>query len=310
MSEFASDARMIAERSSGMRVKSIERFTTGAAHFVYDVRLENDTSLVVRMTSPDLRSVCAGAAFLSGQLRSLGVPLPRLLYDGSRDPIPHLILERLPGTDLGKLLDRLPDHSLRSIVLSVVNAQRSVASIPTAGRFGYAVRAQDAPHETWSGVIRAHLDRSHRRILAAKLFDPGNVTRVACLVNECEADLAGVPATPFLHDTTTKNVIVGEDGTFSGIVDVDDLCFGDPRYVIALTVAASLSSNHSMNYVDYWLEKAGFAKDRLFWLYVAAFIVDLMSVHGHTFNGNEHPSSPAQRRHLEATLANVTSNVC
>jgi hypothetical protein len=46
-----------------------------------------------------------------------------------------------------------------------------------------------------------------------------------------------IAPTPFLHDTTTKNVIVTSEGHFSGIVDVDDLCLGDPRYPAALTQA-------------------------------------------------------------------------
>jgi hypothetical protein len=42
--------------------------------------------------------------------------------------------------------------------------------------------------------------------------------------------LDAIRATPFLHDTTTKNVIVTHDGVVSGIVDVDDLCFGDLKW--------------------------------------------------------------------------------
>lgn len=44
-------------------------------------------------------------------------------------------------------------------------------------------------------------------------------------------------ATAFLDDLTTKNVLV-EQGTLSGIIDVDFVCYGDPL----LTVGATLAS--------------------------------------------------------------------
>jgi hypothetical protein len=65
-------------------------------------------------------------------------------------------------------------------------------------------------------------------------------------------------AKPFLHDMTTKNVIATETGRFSGIVDIDDLCFGDPRYVIALTLAAVLTSAGPISYVEGRMKNAGF----------------------------------------------------
>ena len=64
---------------------------------------------------------------------------------------------------------------------------------------------------------------------------------VAAIMSKAQVELDALPPTPFLHDTTTKNVIVTPAGSFSGIVDVDDLCFGDPRYAVALTSAALLA---------------------------------------------------------------------
>jgi hypothetical protein len=90
---------------------------------------------------------------------------------------------------------------------------------------------------------------------------------------------------------------------FSGIVDVDDLCFGDPRYVIALTMASLLASGDPTRYIDAWLHAAGYAKDRLFDVYVVLFLVDFMSEHGQMFNGNPLPSSPADRSRLLAIFA-------
>jgi hypothetical protein len=108
------------------------------------------------------------------------------------------------------------------------------------------------------------------------------------------AEIDKIEVTPFLHDTTTKNVIVTPDGTFSGIVDVDDLCFGDTRYPAALTLAPLMAYAGPESYVSAWLQHADQADDRTFRLYVSLFLLDLMSEHGHVFNGNIAPSTPKE----------------
>jgi hypothetical protein len=87
-------------------------------------------------------------------------------------------------------------------------------------------------------------------------------------------------------------------GEFSGIVDVDDLCFGDPRYVVALTLASLAAFGGPTQYVDAWMKLADFKDDRLFRLYVALFLVDFMSEHGQAFNGNQRTSALEERQHL------------
>jgi aminoglycoside phosphotransferase (APT) family kinase protein len=116
-------------------------------------------------------------------------------------------------------------------------------------------------------------------------------------------ELDSMPSTPFLHDTTTKNVIVTPEGTFSGLVDVDDLCFGDPRYVVALTLAAIMASGGPVDYVDAWMKAANYRDDYMFRLYVALFIVDFVSEHGQVFNDNQPRSSARNRRRLIQVFA-------
>jgi hypothetical protein len=54
---------------------------------------------------------------------------------------------------------------------------------------------------------------------------------------------------------------VTPEGTFSGIVDLDDLCFGDPRYVVALTLASLLAAGGPPDYVDAWMKIADLRDD-------------------------------------------------
>ena len=188
--------------------------------------------------------------------------------------------------------------SLVAIANKVARAQRDTAKIASAGRYGYAVAPADAPRETWSQVLLDNLARSRKCILSAGLFDVSAVDAVETLVASARAELDAVPSIPFLHDTTTKNVIVTSGGAFSGIVDVDDLCFGDPRYVIALTLASLTAFGGPVGYADTWMKLADHSDDRLFRLYVVLFIVDFMSEHGQAFNDNPLPSSTSDRNRL------------
>ena len=137
------------------------------------------------------------------------------------------------------------------------------------------------PRARWMTISAAPKSlRRSARLRAAGLFAPHPVESVAALVAARRETLDALPATAFLHDTTTRNVIVTPAGSLSGIVDVDDLCFGDPRYTPALTMAVLLAHNGPVAYVEHWMRVAGQRDNGLFRLYVALFLVDLMSEHG------------------------------
>jgi aminoglycoside phosphotransferase (APT) family kinase protein len=294
----ASLAAAIASRVTGCAAAAVKRFTTGARHHVFDIGFKDRPPVVVRIGDPPAWAEMAGAIYLSGLLRPRGVPLPAILAADVQAEQPWLVLERLPGTDLGAVIAGLADSQLGQIAASVAQVQAITAQTHTAGRYGYAVRPEQALQSAWSQVLDAHLARSQRRIAAAGLFDAGLVDRVQDELAFMRDVIDGMAPTPFLHDTTTRNVIVTPEGGFSGIVDVDDLCFGDPRYPAALTMAVLMAQGGPVGYVKAWLRHAGQTEDRVFWLYVAGFLLDLMSEHGLTFNGNERPSTQQARRSL------------
>ena len=254
------------------------------------------------MGMPAQRADMADGVRLSHRLKPLGVPLPEVIAEGLDEAFPWVVLERLPGTDLGHVINGLSDAQLQAVARGVAQAQAAAARVGSAARYGYASKPDDAPHARWSDVLRANLARSRTRISAAGLFEPGPVDAMAALITAWQTELDAVPATAFLHDTTTKNVIVAQDGTLSGIVDVDDLCFGDPRYPVALTLTAIRAIGGPASYVEAWMHAAGHNDDSLFQLYVALFLVDFMSEHGQRFNGNERPSRPEARDLLLRTF--------
>jgi Ser/Thr protein kinase RdoA (MazF antagonist) len=275
---------------------TVRRFDTGLHHYVFEVTVEDREPVVVRIAAEHSRPAMARAHKLSQILRPAGVPLPAIIAEGLEHRFSHLVLARLPGSDLGQVIHRLSDASLEAVAKKVAIAQRTTGNVVLARRYGYG--ATDAPHERWSQVLQDNLSRSRKRIAKARLFKQDAVDIVAHMVSEARAELDSFPPIAFLHDTTTKNVIVTPQGAFSGIVDVDDLCFGDPRYVVALTLASLMVTGGPTQYIDAWMKAADYQNDRIFRLYVALFLVDFMSEHGQQFNGNELPSSENRRNKL------------
>ena len=66
-----------------------------------------------------------------------------------------------------------------------------------------------------------------------------------------QAYFSAVRPTAFLGDITTKNVLVHE-GKLSGIVDVDEICYGDPLFVVGLTHMALLAMGADTDYTTGW----------------------------------------------------------
>lgn len=282
------DAAAIIQAVLHETAHTITRFPTGLCHYVYDVVTASQAAVVVRI-APGTAEGLAGAVYWSHRLRPLGVPLPRLLYadlQAQAAPFPFLLLERLPGTDLGQVYAQLSRTAKRAVVTDLVRAQARVEELPLGRGFGY-VGSFEAPfpQRTWTEVLLASLARSRARLQQAAVFDPAVVNRVHATLPRFARYLAGVRPRAFLDDTTTKNVLVHE-GSLSGIVDVDVVCFGDPVWTIGLTQMALLSSGYDVDYVEMWCDAVALTAEQrhVLALYTAVFCVDLMSEIGQVFN--------------------------
>jgi hypothetical protein len=82
-------------------------------------------------------------------------------------------------------------------------------------------------------MLKVYLARLRERIEAARLFDVSLAHIVEAIIAAACGKIDAIGATPFLRDTTPKNVIVTPEGSFSGIVNVADLCCGDAPFPAA-----------------------------------------------------------------------------
>ncbi len=294
---FKEEAVRIAESFARQPVISIERFETGLAHYVYDVTLGDGRKVVARLASPGNDATLAGAVYWSQKLRPLGVPLPELLaYDLTRQKFnyAYLLLERLPGQDLGLVYPGLSVPQKRDLAREIARIQGIVNALPPGPGYGFALSYEANLKASWT-VVLGDLARTRLWIKQAGVFKPQVVDRVRKALARFEPYFAEIAPKPFLDDTTTKNVLINE-GRLSGIVDVDVVCFGDPLFVVALTNMALLSRAYTIDYIEFWCDELHLnpTQRQVFNVYTAVHCVSFMSEIGQKFNRDEPiPADPA-----------------
>jgi hypothetical protein len=304
----AEDARRVARDVLGESIAPIERFNTGAGNWVFDVTGQSGGRAVVRFMRSD--DECAAGVEWSSLLRSMGVPLPRLLAhhrvhnERDRPSFSWMVLERLPGTDLEHAYAGLDAAQKQRVLDGVLGTQWIVQTLPDGNGFGYTNQLGHAPHTSWYRVIAENLERSRQRIAEVGVVDVSHVDRVARLLPQFDDYFASVRSLAFLDDTTTRNVIVHE-GAFAGIVDVDSICYGDPLLVPSLTRMALLNMRCDTLYTDSWLDCVNATPEerRAVDFYTAGFAINFLSEQGQQFNRDAPPPiDPAEVDRLIAIL--------
>jgi aminoglycoside phosphotransferase (APT) family kinase protein len=283
------DAAAIAAEVLGASAETAVRFPTGLRHFVYDVKLVDGRHVVVRISRRDDVEAARGAICWSSLLRPKGVPLPELLHADlsmTRYAFPVIVLERLPGDDLGIVYGRLSRLALRAVAERLAAIQAIVTALPSGRGYGYATSYdEEFPHASWGEAVAASITRGRSRIRAAGVVNEDVVDAVEAAAGRFAGYFARIEPVPFLHDITTKNVIVHE-GRLSGIVDVDDLCFGDPLLLLGLIRMALLAQGLDPFYVEQWREimRPDAEQTAAIDLYTALYCIDFMSELGQRFN--------------------------
>lgn len=270
------------------QVDRVIRFPTGLCHFVYEVRTKDGTGLVVRIGTPESHKLMEGGCYWHPVLRKIGIPVPMLHASGVHEHFSYMVMERLPGRDLGQVYAGLSQAERRSIAEDVAGIQQRIGRLSVARGFGFAVSYDEANTNglgSWIDVVEADVRRSEERIHRVGQIDSRFVERARRFLAGHETYLRTVGPTPFLDDTTTKNVIVHE-GSLSGIVDTDQVCFGDPLFTVGLTHMALLSLDAETDYIDYWLDAVeATAEERaIVRAYTLVFCLNFMSELGQVFN--------------------------
>lgn len=249
-------ATSVVAAMTGEQVLSASRMPTGDQNYVFAVKTSN-SEYVIRMTDDKHKHKFIAAIYWQKLLLPLGVPLAEFIVtdlDGSYSPFPALLMKRLLGDDLVNVYPTLTDADKRNLAQEIIKIQALTNTLPDGPGYGITDSYEHA-HEfkTWYDFLMQRL-RFYKDVIAEnKSFDPEKISKVISIAVNMEDELRSVRATPFLWDASERNVLI-HHGKITGIVDVDELCFGDPLFVIALTSASLELEGLDTVYTDYWAE--------------------------------------------------------
>lgn len=101
---------------------------------------------------------------------------------------------------------------------------------------------------SWSDVVKANIARSEERFKQTNIFSMEYIQCLQKLLPSFQTYFDSVKPEPFFDDATTKNVLI-KDAAFSGIIDIESICFGDRLFFVALTQMALHSMKADLDYV-------------------------------------------------------------
>ncbi|MCL2402505.1 MAG: phosphotransferase [Oscillospiraceae bacterium] len=280
----------------------IKHFNNGYCHKVYYVKTEND-EYVLRITSESNKAYYTGGIKWLEALADLKVLVPKVLNHGRYTDVYFTLLSFINGKDLGDVYASLNETQKRGIVKDLSAIQRTVANLPSSGLYGYPHSGDENSFETWIEYLQSLLSRSRKRIKATGIFDVEVCDNVDAIMVRLNDYFASVQPVAFLDDISTKNVLVN-DGKLAGIVDVDEMCYGDPLLIIGLTNMALRGMKLDTTYIDYWLDdmNADETQRSVVAFYTLLFCVDFMGEQGMRFDNGK--KIPADKEVLETLQFN------
>ncbi len=142
----------------------------------------------------------------------------------------------------------------KNLAEEMVTIQSCTKALPEGLGFGITSSYEDIPEfKSWYDFLMQRLYLFQEIISKTNIFDATKISKAISIATDMKEDFLAIKATPFLWDASERNVLVYE-GKISGIVDVDEVCFGDPLFVLGLTYSALENDGHDTLYTDYWAE--------------------------------------------------------
>ena len=252
--------------------QGIKRCAVGIGNEVYIVECEKE-NYIFRCSEEE--NAYAETIHWLTRLSELDIPIPKILSHGTYENYQYLILNYIPGEDIGLVYTTLTTAEKKQIAKDVMKIQSKVA-----------VLKLDITEDAWSwqNFVNEMLDRAEERMASNGYFDTGKVTRVREEMRLLDEYFSQVRPLAYLDDISTKNLLI-HNGKVSGVIDIDWMGVGDNLTFIAMTYVALRNMDCETDYVNYLLEERGCTEDerKAFLFYCLMFCVDFMGERGMQF---------------------------
>ena len=255
-----------------LQPNDIKRCAVGIGNEVYIVECEKE-NYIFRCSEEE--NAYAETIHWLTRLSELDIPIPKILSHGTYEKYQYLILNYIPGEDIGLVYTTLTTAEKKQIAKDVMKIQSKVAGLKL-----------DITEDAWSwqDFVNEMLDRAEERMASNGYFDTGKVTRVREEMRLLDEYFSQVKPLAYLDDISTKNLLI-HNGKVSGVIDIDWMGVGDNLTFIAMTYVALRNMDCETDYVDYLLEERGCTEDerKAFLFYCLMFCVDFMGERGMQF---------------------------
>lgn len=288
----------ILEEKLGKKAARVRQFPTGLSHFVYDVTTYDDFPCVIRIAIPERTDEFKRGLFWHEKIERAGVRLPLIYEIGEIDNHHYAVYERLEGDDLENVYSSLSAQEKRMIAEEVAEIQKRISLLDQA------MFQQANP---WDEVLRDIIVRSEREILDHGLSDPKYIDLICEHVEEFGNYYRSLKPVSFLYDLNIRNVIVN-DGKLTGIIDVDEVWYGDPLLAIGRGKTILLAMRCDLDFIDYWCEYLNLSvyEIKIVDLNALLYCLRFMGTIGTKLNGNASiQTNPENARLFESIADNL-----
>jgi len=263
----------------------ITRFTNGYCHSVYYIKDINN-EYVLRITNKENKEYYYGSVKWLSELILFDIPVPKILKHGQFNDVFFTLISYIHGKDLGEVYHTLNNFEKQGIIKELSIIQGKISTLPNSKLYGYP-DSKDTSFATWIDFLKSLINRSYARIKQNNIFNVDMCDNVTEIMYSFQEYFQKVKPTPFLDDITTKNVLIHE-GKLSGIVDIDEICYGDPLLVIGLTNMALLSIEADTKYIDFWLNEINTndIQRKAVTFYTLLYCIDFMGEQGMRFDND------------------------
>jgi len=276
----------IASKHLGGIPLAINRMTIGICNEVYELKYEAE-SFILRMNTQ--KNLLYGTHKFLPLFKQLGIKTPDLLaedYSQTDFPFCYQIQNKLPGKDLGVVMNGLSQPELTGIAQEVSAILDKFNSLPYSEDFGM-LRGES---EERRGSMWEIMQQKHQGLEQhgnPQVIDKEMLGIHAQLLADFKPYFLQVKPRLYYDDISSKNVMIHE-GKFSGLVDLDFLIKGDYLETIGTMIASWYGEEVGGFYLqeiirfkqlDPFQQKVGR-------MYGLVHLMGWLSESGRVFNGN------------------------
>jgi aminoglycoside phosphotransferase (APT) family kinase protein len=209
----------------------IERIEQGYSHFVCAVTTRDGGEYVMKVASEQRKHLLDGAMYWHEWVQSRA-PTADLVHAclNSSSGFSYLLYRKLAGTDLFNVIGSMSGAETNSLATEIAGVHASITSIPAALGYGGVLSHHDQGcFATWGLWIDNAIESTASEAPRTGLH--GAFSWLRARNQALSSYWQSIAPVAFLEDCTLRNVMV-EGGRLIGVVDFDEVSFGDPLVIV------------------------------------------------------------------------------